>query len=116
MCPYDDMSMDKGGREAGGSVVTGGSWGRVGLWSGCGGRESRCQANENKTDYIGKMPRPAQRDGAEEQVLWNLRKKVNIKQDTETFILSKGGNGGLKVSGTERARPQETTASIVLFR
>ena len=27
MCPYDDMSTDKGGREAGGSVVTGGSWG-----------------------------------------------------------------------------------------
>ena len=31
------------------------------------------------------LPRPAQQDGAEERVLWNLRKKVNIKQDTETF-------------------------------
>ena len=40
------------------------------------------------------MLRPAQQDGAEERVLWNLRKKVNIKQDTETFILSKGGNWG----------------------
>ena len=38
------------------------------------------------------LPRPAQQDGAEERVLWNLRKKINIKQDTETFILSKGGN------------------------
>ena len=36
--------------------------------------------------------RPAQQDGAEERVLWNLRKKVNIKQDTETFILNKSGN------------------------
>ena len=49
------------------------------------------------------MPRPAQQDGAEERVLWNLRKRVNIKQDTETFILSKSGNQGLKVSGTKSA-------------
>ena len=48
------------------------------------------------------VPRPAQQDGAEERVLWNLRKKVNIKQDTETFILSKGGNGG-----TQGLRDQE---------
>ena len=40
------------------------------------------------------LQRPAQQDGAEEQVLWNLRNKVNIKQDTETFILSKSGNQG----------------------
>ena len=47
--------------------------------------------------------RPAQQGGAEEQVLWNLRKKkVNIKQDTETFILSKGGN-----RGTQGLRDQE---------
>ena len=57
------------------------------------------------------MPRPAQQDGAEERVQWNLRKKVNIKQDTETFILSKGRNwgwGGSKSQGP-RALPQETT-------
>ena len=48
------------------------------------------------------MPGPAQQDGAEERVLWNLRKKVNIKQDTETFILSKGGN-----RGTQGLRDQE---------
>ena len=46
--------------------------------------------------------RPAQQDGAEEWMLWNLRKKVNIKQDTETFILSKGGN-----LGTQGLRDQE---------
>ena len=40
------------------------------------------------------IPRSAQQDGAEEWVLWNLRKKVNIKQNTETFILCKGGNRG----------------------
>ena len=60
--------------------------------------------------------RPAQQDGAEEQVLWNLRKKVNIKQDTETFILSKGGN-----QGTQGLRDQEHCLKkphtfIVLFR
>ena len=45
--------------------------------------------------HIGRhLRRPAQQDGAEEWVLWNLREKVNIKQDTETFILSKGGNQG----------------------
>ena len=48
------------------------------------------------------VPRPAQQDEAEERVLWNLRKKVNIKQDTETFILSKGGN-----QGTQSLRDQE---------
>ena len=58
------------------------------------------------------MPGPAQQDGAEERVLWNLRKKVNIKQDTETFILSKGGNGGLRSQGP-RALPQETTLLLL---
>ena len=70
---------------------------------------------------------PAQQDGAEERVLWNLRKKVNIKQDTETFILSKGGNQGTQGlrdqerQGTQGLRDQEAasrihTAFIVLFR
>ena len=54
------------------------------------------------------MPRPAQQDGAEERVLWNLRKKVNIKQDTETFILSKGG--------TKSTTSRNHTAFIVFFR
>ena len=63
--------------------------------------------------HIGRhLPRPAQQDGAEEWVLWNLRKKVNIKQDTETFILSKGRN-----QGTQGLRDQEHhTAFIVFFR
>ena len=43
-------------------------------------------------------------------------KKVNIKQDTETFILSKNGNGGLKVSGTKRPASRNHTAFIVLLR
>ena len=56
-------------------------------------------------------PRPAQQDGAEERVLWNLRKKVNIKQDTETV---KVGTGGLKVSGTKSPASRNHTAFIVL--
>ena len=59
------------------------------------------------------MPRPAQQDGAEERVLWNLRKKVNIKQDTETV---KVGTRGLKVSGTKSTASRNHTAFIVLFR
>ena len=51
---------------------------------------------------------------AKELVLWSLRKKVNIKQDTETFIL-KVGTGGLKVSGTKSAASRNHTAFIVLF-
>ena len=43
-------------------------------------------------------------------------KKVNIKQDTETFVLSKGGNRGLKVSGTKSATSRNHTAFIVLLR
>ena len=46
-----------------------------------------------------------------------LKKKVNIKQDSETFILIKGGKGGvLKVSGTKSAASRNHTAFIVLFR
>jgi len=59
-----------------------------------------------------KVPRPAQQDGAEERVLRNLRRKVNIKQDTETFILSKGGNRGLKVSGAKSPASRNHTAFI----
>ena len=63
--------------------------------------------------YGGEVPRPAQQDGAEEWVLCNLRKKVNIKQDTETV---KVGPGGLKVSGTKSPASRNHTAFIVLFR
>ena len=59
------------------------------------------------------MLRPAQQDGAEEQVLWNLRKKVNIKQDTETV---KVGTGGLKVSETKNTASRNHTTFIVVFR
>ena len=59
------------------------------------------------------LPRPAQQDGAEELVLWNLRKIVNIKQDTETV---KVGTRGLKVSGTKSTASRNHTAFIVLFR
>ena len=45
-----------------------------------------------------------------------LKKKVNIKQDTETFIFIKGGKGGLKVSGTKSTASSNHTAFIVLFR
>ena len=45
-----------------------------------------------------------------------LKKKVNIKQDTETFILIKGGNWGLKVSGTKSTASRNHTAFIVLLR
>ena len=45
-----------------------------------------------------------------------LKEKVNIKQDTETFILIKGGNQGLKVSGTKSPASRNHTAFIVLFR
>ena len=63
------------------------------------------------------MPRSAQQDGAEEQVLWNLReKKVNIEQDTETFILSKGGNWGTQGLRTKSPTSRNHTAFIVLFR
>ena len=48
------------------------------------------------------MPRPAQQDGAEERALWNLRKKVNIKQDTET---EKVGEPGDSRSQGPRAPP-----------
>ena len=65
---------------------------------------------------IAGLPRPAQQDGAEERVLWNIRKKVNIKQDAETFILNKVGTGGLKVSGTKISTSRNHTAFIVLFR
>ena len=59
------------------------------------------------------LPRPTQQDGAEEQALWNLRKKVNIKRDTETV---KVGTGGLKISGTKSPASRNHTAFIVLFR
>ena len=45
-----------------------------------------------------------------------LKKKVNIKQETETFILIKGGNQGLKFSGTKSPTSRYHTAFIVLFR
>ena len=45
-----------------------------------------------------------------------LKKKVNIKQDTETFILSKGGNRELKVSGTKSPASRNHTAFIMLLR
>ena len=45
-----------------------------------------------------------------------LKKKLNIKQDTETFILIKGGNWELKVSGTKSAASRNHTTFIVLFR
>ena len=52
-----------------------------------------------------------------------LKKKVNIKQDPETFIFIKGGNGGweaqrlgLKVSGAKSPASRNHTAFIVLFR
>ena len=58
------------------------------------------------------MPRPAQQDGAEERVLWNLRKKANIKQDTETV---KVGTGGRKVSGTKSPASGNHTDFVLLF-
>ena len=44
----------------------------------------------------------------------NLRKKVNIKQDTKTLILITGW--GLTVSGTKSPASRNHTAFIVLFR
>lgn len=48
------------------------------------------------------MPRPAQQVRAEERGAMGLKKKVYIKQDTETLILIKGGN-----QGTQGLRDQE---------
>ena len=45
-----------------------------------------------------------------------LKKKFKIKQNTETFVLVKGGNGGLKFSRTKSTASRNHTAFIVLFR
>ena len=44
-----------------------------------------------------------------------LKEKVNIKQDIETFILIKGGNWRLKVSGTKSRISRNHIAFIALF-
>ena len=45
-----------------------------------------------------------------------LKKKLNIKQDTETFILIKGGNWETQGQGPRATASKNDTAFVVLFR